>query len=64
MEKRVSLEKNEFGFRDVYWCFLLNEASLGPVCTNCGWEVKDEYFLNEHKFICHIKNGNHWKEEK
>ncbi len=66
LERRVSLKKHQNGYRDVYWCFPVNEPTLieKGYCTCCAWKLKDEHFLTEHKFVCHIRNGNHWKEEK
>lgn len=56
------------GFRDVYWCCILNEPVIttyvhGPqgnalFCRGCNWvcpsETPDEPFLSMHTFCCHI----------
>lgn len=51
------------GFRDVYWCYNLNEPVIidyendKPGCSLCNYRVDtlpDEGFLRMHKFIKHI----------
>lgn len=57
------------GFRDVYWCYILNEPMINQfkrepgqepklMCPNCNWvdygKEPSEEFLSQHVFICHI----------
>ena len=49
------------GYRDVYWCWILNEPVIltrvqGVLhCDNCHLEVHDHE--KDHTFICHIEKG-------
>ncbi len=54
------LENTVRGFRDVYWCWIINEPGFiygpkqdGRICPNCGNEI--EGLSDEHTFIVSIK---------
>lgn len=49
------------GFRDVYWCWIVNEPGFmrytdtGDVqhCGECGGPLLE--MANEHTFVCHVR---------
>lgn len=54
------------GFRDVYWCLLLNEPFVieydgnKPTCPNCDcgpFDSVEQMAGNDHVFVCHVAKG-------
>ena len=70
------LSYGQCGFRDVWWCFILNEPGIltypdnEPTCTGCGGvaervggDYKNLRFADgAHTFICHVGKPTRSKE--
>ncbi len=44
------------GFRDLYWCWIINEPGVAKgdgTCSECGYNVRD--LDDRHTFIAHIR---------
>jgi hypothetical protein len=64
------IENDSKGFRDVYWCWHINEpvvleyAGSDLLCRNCGTRASNlEDFEDEHMFIVHIRKPGRIGEE-
>lgn len=65
----VSFIQNEHGYRDIIWCYMINEPAFiafpdsgGAICPHCEWvidEGEEPFFFTQHTFICHIGKPKH-----